>query len=76
MSILDLWVDVSESSFAGGNVVPLVHCGVLRSYVKITQTPLKRRTIIHGCAASQRQTRIDYTERKSRQPIFRSACPE
>ena len=61
MSILDLWADVSENSFACGSVLPLMHGGVLRSNVEITQTPLKRRAIIHGVTASQRETRVDDT---------------
>jgi hypothetical protein len=59
--ILDLWVGLSKNCFACGSVLPLMHGSVLRSHVEIAQTPLQRRAIIDGVAASQRETRVDYT---------------
>jgi len=68
MSILDLWAGLSENSLACGSVLPLMHGGVLRSNVEITQTPLKRRAIIHGNAASQRETGVDYANTSGGNP--------
>jgi hypothetical protein len=59
--MLDLMVGLSEKRFAGRGVLPLMHGGVLRRNVKITQTPLKRRGIVYGSAASQGEARVDYT---------------
>jgi hypothetical protein len=45
-----------------------MHGGVLRSNMKITQTALKRRAIVHGSTASERETRIDYTNASGGNP--------
>jgi hypothetical protein len=68
MSILDLRVDLIESGVASGNIASLMHSGVLRGNVEITQAPLQRRAIIDGIAASECEAGVDYANTSGGDP--------
>jgi hypothetical protein len=73
VSVRHLGTELSQTGFVPCNIASLMHGGVLRRNVDITQPPLKRRAIIDRTTVRQARNTRRLREHKWRRAILRSA---